>query len=225
MTWEAFIFGHKLKVDPDSTPLSSVPQHLNVDSLHRLLKLVEESTICPGNPDVKFIALLSSRKDHRILHDDGSVAAYIDEGFDLDIGGSIATSTVRTSLCTILAQGGRCHSCHHYRSTLRSLHSRWSRKSSIPAKHANNRYLSTPEKETKLKNLQLRAQAAETEVKRLQVRIRDSTLRDGVCVDADLHQDLASIMESNNATVLQDFPPGQLHSEQASCISHRTRFQ
>lgn len=68
--------------------------------------------------------------------------------------------------------------------------------------------MSTHEKENKLKSLQSRAQAAEAEVKRLKQKIEKSVLRLGVQLDQDLHDDLTYIMESNNATVLEDFPPG-----------------
>jgi hypothetical protein len=204
LTWEVCAFDHK--VDSISTPLSSIPRQLAVDSLQTLLTLVEETIICPGNPDAHFIDMMLSRKEHKILHDDGSVAAYIDDNFDVD--GRSNSRTVRTSLCTIMVHNGVCPSCHSYRSTLRALHSRWSHKRSIPAKHTNNRYLRTPEKENKLKTLMLRAKMAETEVKHLKERINSSTLQHGVQVDQDFHDDLTSIMKSSNQTMLQDFPPG-----------------
>lgn len=206
MTWEVFVFGHK--VNCIHTPLSIIPQHLNADSLLRLLKLVEKSTVCPGNPDMRFVELVSSRKGKRIMSGSGTLKAYVDDGFDVVMDGKVFCSTVRTAACTILSCGSKCNSCCQYRSHLRSMHSRWSRKRSIPAKNGNNRYLTTPQKANKLKSLQVRAQTAEKEVKRLKEAITESTARDGVQVPPDLHDDLSSIMESNNDTVLQDFPPG-----------------
>ena len=206
LTWEVCILAHQ--VDPNNSLLSSVPQQLDTSSLQRLLVLIEESSVCPGNPDEHFIEVMLSRKEHRILHSDGNVAAYVDDDFDVNINGTTANRTVRTSHCAIIVQNGVCESCHSYRSTLRSLHSRWTHRKSTPSKHTNNRYLSTPEKESKLKNLMLRAQVAEAEVKRLKERINSSTLTHGVQVDKDLHADLVSIMMNNNHTILQDFPPG-----------------
>ena len=122
--------------------------------------------------------------------------------------GETYSSTVRTASCTILTQGNKCHACSQYRSHLRSLHSRASRKMKSPSKYQNNRYLSTPDKEKKLKVLQERALAAESEVRRLKLKIEESMLRHGVEVDEGLHRDLSNIMEASKDTVSKEFPQG-----------------
>ncbi len=131
-----------------------------------------------------------------------------DDRFDVRFKGKIFSSTICTTSCTILTHGSKYLSCTRYRSDLRSLHSRWSRKRKTPSKNENNRYLRTSQKENKLRMLQARAQAAETEVKRLKSRIEESTMQHGIQVDPELHQDLSSIMESNNESVVNEFPQG-----------------
>ena len=206
LTWEVFVLGHR--VCGAGSCLCHIPCHLSADSLSNLLRLLEKSTICPGNPDERFVELLSSRKGHRIESDSGTVRAYIDDGYDVWLNGRVFSSTVRTASCTILTGGNRCISCSQYRSHLRSLHSRWVRKRKSPAKKANNRYLSTPQKETKLKMLRERVVAAESEVQRLKLSIEESRKQHGVELDPLLHQDLSSIMEANDTAISNEFPPG-----------------
>ena len=206
LTWEVFVLGHK--INAAETFLRLIPCHLGIDSLSQLLQLVEGSNVCPGNPDERFVELVSSKKGSKITSGDECTKAFIDDGYDVNFKGKVYTATVRTTSCTILTPGAKCLSCNQYRPLLRSLHSRWSRKSKTPAKQGNNRYLSTPQKEEKLRMLQVRAQAAESEVKRLKKKIEESKLRYGVQVGPELHQDLSSIMESNNEAVLNEFPQG-----------------
>ena len=117
--------------------------------------------------EINFIDLVTSRKGKVILCGTGTVKAYIDDGFDVHIKGRVFHSTVCTASCTIISHGDKCHQCHQYRSQLRSMYSRCVWKQHKPAKTSNNRYLNTPEKERKLKTLQVRARRAEIELKRL----------------------------------------------------------
>lgn len=206
LTWEVFVLGHR--INAAKTCLRHIPSHLGVDSLSRLIQLAEGSNVCPGNPDERFVELISSKKGNKITSRDECTKAYIDDGYDVKFKGKIYTSTVRTTSCTILSHGSRCVLCNQYRPLLRSLHSRWLRKRKNPAKQVNNRYLSTPQKEEKLRMLQVRAQAAEIEVRKLKKKIEESKLQHGVQVGPELHQDLSSIMESNNEAVLNEFPEG-----------------
>ena len=206
LTWIAFVFGQRVK--PINTPLSNTPEHLKVDSLHKLLELLLKSNVCPGNPDERFVRMLLSRKGQRILADDGTTGAYVDDGFDITVDGNIFHGTVRTSSCTILSHGSKCHSCRQYRAQLRSLYSRWLHRKITPSKNENNRYLSSPQKKEKLKRLQVRAQTAEKEVQRLKLRIKESTEKHGIEVQDELHQDLSSIMETSNEAVTKEYPPG-----------------
>ena len=69
------------------------------------------------------------------------------------------------------------------------------------------RYLSSPRKVEKIRSLKVRAHA-EKKVKRLKLKIRESTEKHGIVVHSDFHQDLSSIMESSNEMIVQEYPPG-----------------
>ena len=136
LTWEVFVLGHK--INAAKTCLRHIPSHLGINSLSQLLQLVEGSNVCPGNPDERFVELVSSKKGSKITSGDECTKAFIDDGYDVNFKGKVYTTTVRTTSCTILTPGAKCLSCNQYRPLLRSLHSRWSRKSKTPAKQGNN---------------------------------------------------------------------------------------
>ncbi len=124
--------------------------------------------------DQRFVELVSGRKGQIIILDGSTIRAYVDDGFDMRFKRkNIFSSTVCIASCTILTHGNKCLSCTtRYRSDLQSLHSQWSRKRKTPSKNKNNKYLRIPQN----RMLQARAQAADTEVKRLKSRIEESTL-------------------------------------------------
>lgn len=72
----------------------------------------------------------------------------------------------------------------------------------------SSRYLSSPQKVEKLKNLQERARKAEKEVEKLKRKISESKEKLGIQLQPDLHQDLSSIMEENHEGICREFPPG-----------------
>lgn len=206
LTWKAFVLGHV--VDTTNTPLSGIPPKLNAGSLLKVLELLRSATVCPGNPDKKLTEMLASRKGKRVLSDSGEVVASLKEGFEVQVNGELFNTTVRIASCNILEHGGKCDACRQYCSNLRSLYSKWSRKTTSIPKHGNNQYLNTPQKQKKLQTLQSRARSTEREVQRLHKIIAHSTEQSGVQVDSDLHSDLQSIMEESNDQMLKDFPQG-----------------
>ena len=136
------------------------------------------------------------------------MAAVFEDDFPITMGGERYSSTIRTTGCHLLVHGTKCESCQDYRPLLRAMHSRWTRRSTEVQKHGNNRYLSTPQKGEKLRNLQVRASSAEKEVQKLREKIRKSTEKRGIHVDSQLHDELTSTMEQNDDQIRKDFPPG-----------------
>ena len=63
--------------------LSQIPCEVNHASGSRLLEIVHGSTICPGNNDEKYVAMIAERKGRNIVSPDGSVAAYLDETMEV----------------------------------------------------------------------------------------------------------------------------------------------
>ena len=98
--------------------------------------------------------------------------------------------------------------CKSYRPQLRAMYSRWSKKAAVSAKYTNNRYLNTPQKKRKLKELQVRAHTAEKEVKKLRERIEQCAEQKGVQIQPSLNDDFLAIMTENNSQVEKHFPEG-----------------
>ena len=114
--------------------------------------------------------------------------------------------------CEILVYGAKCKNCNHYRSQLRAMYSRYNHNKCKPftasSKYVNNRFLTTPEKNEKLKNLQIKVCNAEKELKDLRQKVTKLTESLGVSVDESLHQDLSQITQQHDDTIKEKFPEG-----------------
>ena len=88
------------------------------------------------------------------------------------------------------------------------MYSRWSKKGDKVQKFANNRYLNTPQKKKKLKDLQMRAYSAEREIKKLREKIEKLTESCGVEVENSFSTELHTIMEDNNSEIAKLYPEG-----------------
>ena len=206
LTWTVFVHGHK--VNPTNrSPLSSIPTPITSASLAKLVDILDMASICPGHPDDNFLKMADSRKG-KFTSVSEEVVAFTDDHIPVTFNGSTFSRTLRTAACDILVHGGKCDACTAYRPQLRSMYSRWSRKTSTPPKFGNNRYLNTPQKQAKLKTLATRAYTAEKELRKLKEKLAHSTEKSGVHVDTSLHKDLLSIMEENDDSIMKQFPDG-----------------
>ena len=205
LSWKVFSYGHEVKRLSHS-PLNSVPNILCPDSLQQLLQILDSCHLCPGNPDKHFLSLSDERKG-KFFSVTNEITAY-EDNCTIYVDGERYNRTIRTSGCSIMVSSGRCPSCTKFRSSLRSMYSRWKKKSQSPKKFSNNRYLTTPQKSRKLSRLQARAISAEREIRLLSEKISLSTKAKGITVDPNLHSDLCSVMNENNPSVLEKFPEG-----------------
>lgn len=114
LTWIAHIHGHKLPTTNDvNSPVSSIPHKLDRKSLASLLQLMDKCTVCPGNPEKRFLEIADSRKG-KFKTGNGSVTAQVD-GFLVCLNGITYCRTIRTSTCSILCKGDKCESCKIFR--------------------------------------------------------------------------------------------------------------
>ena len=61
LKWKVFIQGKEIKELPQS--LEAVPSIISsISVLHKIMTILYSSTICEGNPDEKYLPLLSSKK-------------------------------------------------------------------------------------------------------------------------------------------------------------------
>ena len=88
--------------------------------------------------------------------------------------------------------------------------SRWSKRSSSDfsdiSSHTNDRYLSTPEKILKMSNLKKKVKSVEKRVRTFKARIEFLTQQEGESIDSALQDDLLSVMEENNRSIMDAYP-------------------
>ena len=108
--------------------------------------------------------------------------------------------------------GSKCSHCVAYRSTLRKLYHRWNTKRytsptqlTSSTSHTNFRFLDTPEKQQRYRNLKSHSNAAE---RKLKEAIQRLTHQQGVEIEPDMHDDLHRVMKEFDGEVRQKYPEG-----------------
>ena len=203
LTWATFVHGHNMSGNPY---FSSIPHTIDYNSLLYLLLLLDELNVCPGNP-YQFCVHGGSMQEYFLCNQFRYQGLYLDK-FPVRFNGSLYQATVRTLSCSLVVTSGKCDSCKSYHPSLRAKYSRWLKKASSPAKYANNRYLTTPQRQKKMKVLKQRVYSAERELHRVHERINKSTESKGVVLDDSLSDDLTAIMEESTSYVHEYFPEG-----------------
>ena len=125
MTWNVYVHGNKV-LCRRNTPLSQFPDRLSAESLQSLISIVDSASVCPGNPDEKFIRMVKAKKGV-VKSANGEKTAAIDDAFQVSLNDEIYQQTIRTTNCSLLVHGTKCQACTDYRSHLRAMYSRWSR--------------------------------------------------------------------------------------------------
>lgn len=210
LNWSLFVYNHPVASD-SCIALRSIPLKLTEDSLFTLINVVDQLNICAGHPEQRYITLLEAKKGI-LKASNGSAAAYIDNYAPITLNGKRYSCTVRTTTCELLVNGSKCQSCGQYRGTLRSAYHRFLKrkpdKISELGSHTNLRYMTTPEKVSKIKKLSLHTHGAELEIRRLRGQVEQLMLKCGETVEAELHDQLVDIMKEKSGSVYSDFPEG-----------------
>lgn len=110
-----------------------------------------------------------------------SVVAVLDCAGEVCISGQHYSETVRASTCELLTTSPRCGQCVAYRNTLRSLHHKFMKHQTVSPSHHTNvnshtnyRYLSTPQKQRRMKVLKQTLDSAKQKIAYLQEQIKQS---------------------------------------------------
>ena len=120
--------------------------------------------------------------------------------------------TIRHNECEMLlvTSSKRCQKCEVHRKSLFSLLSRKESRrdtdSCAPDSHVNYRFLSTPEKITRLQRLHSLQRSTKQQLERLKQKLARAIESDGVVVADSMSHDLQEIMEENTSTVANAFP-------------------
>ena len=117
--------------------------------------------------------------------------------------------------CEILVGSGKGHACSTYRSTLRTMYNRWVKnKARSPttrissSSRINNRWLSSPEIITRMKDIQRRMASAERQIEHLKKKLGCPQKNRGVVVDDQLSDDLSHLVREQTPKVAEEFPAG-----------------
>lgn len=165
LSWKVFVYGREVPIESCSA-IHGFGDKINSSSLQSLLEIVDKSNICEGNYEDHFVSLVELRKGS-IKAINGTVSAYVDEF----IPSSVCTKTVRSSCCELITDQNKCTKCTTYRKNLRALHARHQKESTQnklerveASSHTNYRYLSSPEKKSRMTNLQTKTRALSRQV-------------------------------------------------------------
>ena len=141
----------------------------------------------------------------------GQTVAYHDSYAPVSFGQQLFSDTVRTSQCHLLVPiETKCTVCKNYRHSLRTMYSRWVKRSSQDitecTSHTNIRYLTSPEKKERISKIKKRAEIAESKVVHLQGCIKNLNDAEGVHISGDLERDLIQIMTENSEEITRVYP-------------------
>ena len=208
LTWKLYVHQKVLHHD-NCAALHSFSLFLKPSTVNSFLEKLDSLRICIGNPDNNFIELCEAQKG-RILSPDGSVSAFVDSFSTLKCEGESYSSTVRTTKCDMIVTGNKCKYCKKYRSVLRAMCSRHkksppSSERSDVSSHTNYRYLSTPEKITRLANLHSKFVQEKRKLEDLKQKVNNLTVLSGVEVDDQLSSDLSGIMDEMTEEVDKNY--------------------
>ena len=204
---------HGMNVDSRVCPLlRKISTKVNKDSLQQLLYLLENSTVCPGHPDEQFIEMAKAKKG-KLQSKDGTTVARLDDYSDVTLNDKVFQATVRICTCEVLVSNGKCAKCVSYRNTLRKMRHRWSKQKSLtPTRRqssrskVNIRFLNTPERHSRYRDMKRRIDKQSKEVQRL--RVAAAVQANGVELEPGLHSDLKGIMDEMTEKIHDENPDG-----------------
>lgn len=173
-TWIAYVGSKKIPETCSVLSQFSPPTCISTsDDLLRLIKVIDEATLCPGNPDEKFITICQARGGKLKGAGGAGDVAFIDASPVVDTTGKVYDCTVRRIDCELLCERSgqyplRCNSCQPYRSTLRSAVSRQKVDSTSASSHTPYSRLTLAEKDERMRNLQQAVKLAKQKAKRME---------------------------------------------------------
>ena len=211
-SWKVHVYGKCIKncsaLDNFSCMVTSPSM------LKRMIVRLDMLHVCVGNPDDHFLQLADSRKG-KFHNASNEQAAFVDDISPISHEGVTYDHTVRCSSCEVLVEGSKCIICRNYRSTLRSMYSRWSKKlasdsseCTTVSSHTNYRYLNTPERKMRMANLKSEVDSTRRELEDLKQKINALTKENGVDVDEDVQREIEDIIEDESKNITDQHPPG-----------------
>ena len=200
LSWHVHVAGKLL--DNSIKVLQEIPNQISsINCLQNIMHCVKSAYICPGNPQLEFVEIVSSRSSL------SSKGEFVDSEMEVvDIDGCTYGRTVRTSDCELLCTDPkRCKSCVIHRSNLRVAKCRQQHKNSdriAHDSHCNIRFLSEHEISQRLESAQNQKNVLREKVKRLEQEKRAQKLiaKEGVTLTRNDENDINSILTDADIT-------------------------
>ena len=108
-SWTLLIHGQQVS-HQNCSLLLSFPIKLTQAHLQSLINTLEHASVCPGNPDIKFVEMINDKtKKGKIWNASGkSTVAALDSLGGVSVGGQQCIEIVRTATCELLTTSPRC---------------------------------------------------------------------------------------------------------------------
>ena len=198
------------------------------EKLNELIRKISTMNVCAGHPEKRFLEICKSRKDE-INNHSGDVVAFRDDYCPITLHDELYCSTIRSTKCELLVNDVKCCSCKHYRGVLRSMHTRAlkqdSEKNSHVSSHTNYRYLKTPERRKRMRQLKDHLDQSRRVIETLKSKLQQLQEEHSVNIDEPLKTDLEGIMEESTSKVHETYPPGSfLYFETSNYKQWRLRI-
>lgn len=218
-TWSVYAHGKKVPSDSHllcrfSSPLSNTTDRV------RLIEEVDKATLCPGNPEEKFIAIGQLRGGEiKGARGSGATVAFIDSTQVTDSTGQHYSRTIRRVDCEVICERSgkyptRCKACQTCRSTLRSSVSRQNAVSddhTSADSHTPYCSLTPAEKDQRLKHLHQSLRTIKQKVKRLEAKVTELIKTQALSLHECDSTNISTIVAEVNPLVEEQFAADSPH--------------
>ena len=75
-SWTVHVYGQKIQPHC-CRALDTVPSRVDHNSISSLLEILDNSTLCHGNENRKFVDMIAKREEKNVVSSDGRVVAYL----------------------------------------------------------------------------------------------------------------------------------------------------
>lgn len=202
LTWQLYV-GSDLIDATKVDCLASFPSIVSFDVINAIFEVLERHKICPGNPDEGYVSMLQDnyKKGAMKTCKGNSISSYVDKRASVVESYCCYSSTVRASGCDLLIPMGskKCAKCIKCRNTLRASYKNYLKHTNVidsvthPSSHANLRFMSTPQRSSRIAKARAVSTAREHRVKGLEKKIAKS-INNGVTIDGHLEADLIAVI-------------------------------
>ena len=182
-------------------------------TITNLLSCIHHAAICPGNPDVDFIDLCQKHGGTiKGARGNGDTIAFLDHKPVINSDGQSHPCSVRRVDCEVICEPTdpyplRCQVCQSFRPTLRAIRSRVRRDDPTTiSSHTNYIHLTSSEKNERMKNLHKSYKIAKQQVRRLELKVKQLIINEGISLQPCDTADISQIVEDVTPVVEQNFP-------------------